>query len=80
MTNVNSTTKELSNSDRINEASILLYRAIAINDLLFEATSHSTPCLADGTICGAADALHHLLTDAKNLIDGFSLRKEINHG
>ena len=37
MADANSITKKLSNSDRLNEASLLLYRAIAINDLLYEA-------------------------------------------
>ena len=79
MTVKNSNTQLLSNSDRINEASILLYRAIAINDLIFEATSHSTPSLADGTLYGDADALNGLLKEAKSLIDGFALVKEINN-
>lgn len=79
MTVKNSNTQLLSNSDRINEASILLYRAIAINDLMFEANSHHTPCLADGTISGVSDALHIMLTQAKDLIDGVNPYKEINH-
>lgn len=79
MTVTNSNTKELSNSDRINEASILLYRAIAINDLLFEASIHNTNSLSESTFSGSTDALHQLLTEAKNLVDGISLRKEINN-
>lgn len=72
MTETNSITKSLSNSDRLNEASILLYRAIAINDLLFEASISNTHSLSESTFSGSTDALNQLLTVAKSLIDGVS--------
>ena len=67
-----SITKEISNSDRLNEASILLYRAMAINDLLFNASNNDIESLLKGTLSGSTDALHHLITDAKKLIDGIT--------
>jgi len=74
-----SSTKPLSNSDRLNEASLLLYRAIAINDLLFEASIHNTDSLSESTFSGSTDALNSLLTEAKKLIDGVQHTKDINH-
>ncbi len=70
MTESNSSTKVLSNSQRMDEASILLCRAIAINDLVFEATAHKGSGLLEGTLCGATDALNVILNQAKDLIDG----------
>lgn len=69
MTENNINTKELSNSDRLNEASILLYRAIAINDLLFEASTREMELLPN-TFAGSTDAINTLLNQAKALIDG----------
>ena len=70
MTATNSITKDLSSSERLDEASILLCRAIAINDLVFDATAHKGRGLLEGTLCGATDALNTILNQAKDLIDG----------
>ena len=79
MATQDSSTKPLTNSDRLNEASLLLYRAIAINDLLFEASIHNTDSLSESTFSGSTDALNSLLTEAKKLIDGVQHTKVINH-
>lgn len=71
MTESNISTNKLSNSERLNEASILLYRALAINDLLFEASVRECE-LSKNTLAGSADALNSLLKQAKDLIDGAS--------
>lgn len=73
-------TKPLSNSERLNEASLLLYRAIAINDLLFEASIHNTNSLSESTFSGTTDALNSILSEAKNLIDGVDQAKLNNVG
>lgn len=70
MTDTNTIRNKLSNSERLNEASILLYQAIAINDLVFEATAHKGRGLLENTLCGATDAVNRILNQAKDLIDG----------
>ncbi len=75
MTESNISTKEIATMDRLDEVSILLYRAIAINDLVYEATTHDVAPLRKGTLCGATDALHSILSQAKDLIDGVSHAK-----
>ena len=52
MADANSITKKLSNSDRLNEASLLLYRAIAVNDLIYEAACNDHTSISEKTLWG----------------------------
>lgn len=78
MTETNITTPKLSNQDRLDEASILLYRAIALNDLLYEASTRKIDLL-ESTFSGTTDAIHTILKEAKSLIDGVEPNKELHH-
>jgi hypothetical protein len=74
MADANFSTKDLSNDDRINQASILLYRALAINDLLYEATSDTGAHIESSTLCGVTGAIDQILRDAKEFIIHIDLR------
>ena len=78
MADANFITKKLSNSDRLNEASLLLYRAIAVNDLIYEAACNDHTSISEKTLVGATDALCYWLRDAKDLIDGFNYKTDKN--
>lgn len=64
------------NQDRLDGASIALYRALAVNNLLFEAVSDNDEGkhLRDDALCGAVDALDKMLKEAKDLIDSVKIR------
>jgi len=70
--------KDLTNFERLDEASLLLCRAISINDLLFELSNNQGAEIPDSTLSGVTDSINSILQNAKDLVDGMDRSKISN--